>query len=613
MGSRRAAVALAMVLVAGAPFAAAAWGVKGEMEPSTSRDAQDGFMFPGPDQSASSGRRVYFNGFMGTWAYYSTHVSPNAAALRSAIQPYPSEAWAFMGVWKDCNLDGFIGYGDPGLFEYKAELLTLPGGPGFSVCPNEGEIDPRFPFVPEGWIPPHNDGKWVHEFIPIGWLNQPASVDLNPWVINDTDNRVWADYGLPESRQALVCSVDPAPRGTYRSTGGFLAYADCLNGYKATATINQLAEAFPVLAPISFADKPMGHQGESRSILNVKNPWGQESDAALVSAWSCGPDPLLATKDPTWNGESGPTHVGVGNPLPAGDRTLWANLSDDDGWVGFRLTSVTSGAFVRYNVSTPRAPPGVDPAGSPSGTVNETEAGLDACDRDDPHSRVLAAGDQNAPYALEGNAIVQGATRVATDFALHYELGRSRAGPQTLTGRGAPPDMGVKLTGRESCFNTGVLYSFWCYDGLWRDVALSDATRVASSPNPYADRTTLSPQAVGYYTFYGNVGAGAVSRLNLRFPGTTGSYGAEGCAMSPPTFECDASLWWPGNTVPRTSWLGKDPADANLAPADQRDRPYGVRVGQSYQLRDVDCYDQSVGAARDEGLTWGTVTGTTCV
>ena len=596
MGSARAAVTMVSLLALAAPFATAAWGVKGELEPGTKRDAQDGYMWLAPDQTAGSGRRAYFNGFMGTYAGAATHLSPNLAATGSAIQSYPAEAWALLGVWKDCNEDGYIGFGDQGLWEYRVELLSLPGGPGASVCPNEGPIDPRFPFVREGWVPPHNDGDWVHEFIAIGWRDWRDSVDLNPWNFNDSNSRVWADYGLPETGQTLVCSVDPAPRGTYQSTGGFLAYSDCFTGYKATSGINDAARLAGVPG-VSFADQPMGQQGKSSSALNKQNPWGRQEDASYVSAWDCSRGPLYSLKDPTWNGDSGPTHQGVANPAPSGDRTLWVNFSDRSGNPGFSMTGVTGGVFVNFNVSQPRTVPGANPTGgSAAGTVNDTQSSYGNCRRDDN----TGPGASHAPYTLEGDAVVRGAKRVSNDFVLHYEMGRSRAGPHTLTGKGAPPDWGVKLTGREACYNTGVLYQVWCYDGLWHDGSLSDLTRIGTNPNPYVDREALSPEAVTYVTFYASLGSAATSAYGFRFPGVVGSYGAEGCAQTPATFECDPAQWWPGNTVPRTDWLGPG-------------TPYGVAVGQTYQLRDVDCYDQSVGALRENGLTWGTATGSACL
>ena len=37
-----------------------------------------------------------------------------------------------------------------------------------------------------------------------------------------------------------------------------------------------------------------------------------------------------------------------------------------------------------------------------------------------------------------------------------------------------------------------------------------------------------------------------------------------------------------------------------------------LRESMAFELRDVDCYDQSVGPARQAGVGWGVLSGTSC-
>src|SRR5439155_20516801 len=135
---------------------------------------------------------------VGYWgACVGPSVSPNVGALGTATPLDPYTPMAVLGVWKDCNEDGYIGYGDQGLLEYRSELLALSS----SVCPPRSTpIDPTTGRVPYDWFPSHNDGSWVRELLPIGWDRQGLSItgqpyDLNIYDINDSGARVWADDG----------------------------------------------------------------------------------------------------------------------------------------------------------------------------------------------------------------------------------------------------------------------------------------------------------------------------------------------------------------------------------------------------------------------------------
>ncbi|MDX1612305.1 MAG: hypothetical protein R3185_08040, partial [Candidatus Thermoplasmatota archaeon] len=62
-------------------------------------------MWQGPNQEAKD--RIYFDAIIDTWfAPYTPHANPEGFAVRN----YGFELFhAYLGVWRDCNGDGFIG------------------------------------------------------------------------------------------------------------------------------------------------------------------------------------------------------------------------------------------------------------------------------------------------------------------------------------------------------------------------------------------------------------------------------------------------------------------------------------------------------------------------
>lgn len=140
-----------LVVVPLAESAARSWGVApaAPREPSHALDSPL-FMWQEPNQELAE--RVYFAG-------------NRLAALDGADAGFTTEAW--LGYWRDCNLDGLIQTGP-----YRAELLDdrrlcppmLDGANG----PGDAEHD-------------YNDGVWVTEFHPV-----------------DDEAVVWAEdlYGL---------------------------------------------------------------------------------------------------------------------------------------------------------------------------------------------------------------------------------------------------------------------------------------------------------------------------------------------------------------------------------------------------------------------------------
>lgn len=579
--SRRTVVITAFCALMLALPLGAAWSGKGEYEPSMKRDTLDGWMWPtgdtSPDQTVE---KVYLNGFISQCGQVCTQVNPNVAVLRTAVFTADVNFKALFGVWKDCNGDGAIGFADQGLFEYRSELLFG----ATTICPKVGTPSP----IPANWFPSHNDGEWVREFIPISWYNTLSVVacstcavgnnDKNPYNINDNGARVWADYGLPESAYTPSCPLIPVEAGTYGSTGGLLHEYDCREGYTVTDTFNKVATG--PLAPYSFADNPRD-QAHSNSKANVKNPWGQPTDGSYVQAWDCSKAQL------------------ANQPLG---------------------TDPVYGDFWYANVSAPKVPPTVSTASnnSASGTANALGSGFDECHTSpiDPHDAPSCTpvyntgGYHDHPGAIAANApyieecpVASTPTKVQADDNLIPPGDSTRPAAQTskVLGNGQPPLPADELTGA---------------DGVW--------SANTQWTNPFfLQRYTLQTGPVPH-TFYGYTTPGLYGMTTPK--GATGVYGQEACGTvtgyNPATnWQCDRTKWYInslGNDFDRRdSRLGPDPTPppgtACVSGVDTTGcMRIGARVGDPYNVRDIDCYDQSTQTLRGAGIGYGVATGQKC-
>lgn len=560
--------ALAIALLVALPAAVASWGGKGSAEPDTPYDL--GAMWLESDTNPDPTLRlVYFNGFSGAAPGAGTSVNPNLAQARSAIVPAPFYPVAILGVWKDCNRDGYIGMGDNGALEYPAALLDRT-----DVCP---------PVTAGPLVKPyqvHNDGRWVQELTPIGYddvRNEPSGdVDSDPRNYNDTGARVWADWGVPDSPPAPPCALLTMYRGSLHSTGGVLAWLDCHDRYYLTQTVNE-ATTMAGQPELGFSDVPPDQADRSASPLNARNPYGEASDEPMARVFDCSaPAENVAVRDPTGGMLH---HVEVGP-------------------VSFNLTD-SEDRFVHTDVRNPS--PTLPDGGSVAGSVNETQAATSDCDRGNPGETVDVDGkpdgsDASLPYFLEGStrAPSRFAPRTQSDFVLAFEEGDRRSGIAMLAGRWS------------SDGNTGA----FAITGMWSGVS---ATRL--EPAAYLDRENPGASPVNHITYYAYVSPQLAFVEKLTLPSGGGTYGAATCATSEPVFECDASRWWRDDegrdAMPRDARLGSE-AGAPTVARQSPETELGVRVWHAYSLRDVDCLDFSASPAREAGVHWGALTATSC-
>ena len=540
---RRTVLVIALALATITPSVALAeWRGRGFYEPDTERDVLGGWMFANPDVSPS-GSRVYFSAYGGQSAGSHTPLNPNSALLGTQIMPYPTVVSALLGVWKDCNKDGYVGIAEGIGF---AQWPASDNGVYSTEDVNDllGEDDPGVPIVrthtfgsdasynamllttldvcPPGT--PHNDGVAVREYMGIG-----PRIDADEvFPIEDNAARVWGDFGYPEDSAQASCALNPRPRGTYQSTGGFLRFSDCFLNWRITGAVNDVA-AQTGLSMLSFGDAPHNRPDQSGSVLNQPNPWGHEDDDAYVQAFDC-------SAPVEHHDDTGMTHVGVDDPtggqlsgpqqVPGvvtitifnkDTHRLWiANVSDEDHDI-----------FVAGGPTAPQANPG----GSMGGTVNETteaQSGTGSCDRNDD-AGVVGSGE--IYEAEEGNLEGTASKRVQTD---HW-------------------------------FSPSFDEEYW-----------QGALGYVASRNPYVNRDNLQPWGAVVVSIYAYVSPAPGLTFASAATGVYGSPHCSGATEITGAFNCDADQWYRGPN-------GEDIAS-----------DWQMRVGASYHALDVDCYDAAV-------------------
>lgn len=521
-------VLLAAVLLA--PLGASTWSLNGAHEPDTPQDVEGYRMFLDPDTSPG-GMRVYFNAML-VDANGLTWMNPNLGALHSRIAPAGRmSATAWLGVWKDCNKDGYVGHVETALMEYRNEILL-----DKSVCP-----------VGSMW----NHHTWVSEFIHIGPEGQPPNSASFPRLITDPEAYVWGDFGRPGNANEIHydCPQSSFPRGSFDSTGGLIAALDCRLGYNLARSVNDASADLGL--PLAF-DDPVHPDRDCDHPLNVQldtygNSWCDNGDAGTIDG-NAG-DPAFTV----WDCSNGPTDgyaVDVRDPTaPPGQtgalsRVAGFGITDDDGTYGWRPVegNASNGIYLQVREIAPVSPI----VGNPDGSVYEgyQHASDPQCDVGDASNDGLGEGVLGAPPDPATNPT--DGKRMA-DFNMGFNA------PCCLgTHQGYPASAGVRGVG----------------SGPW------DADAGATyDPPTYLGGTVrtgdLAPAGGLWFTFYARLGPGTFARGVGVPPAGTGYYASETCGSNDggihQGWNCDVSLWG-GRAVP----------------------------GLTYHLRDTDCHDGEI-------------------
>lgn len=585
---RQLILVLATALSLLATTASATWSSQGGIEPDYPDDVTARLMFPDPDADPSPAHnQVYFNVVREPeWS----GVNPNVAATGSHFAPpgFNSPA-GWLGTWKDCNGDGYIGMAESAIVEYRSELIN--GGT---------------PMCPAGTL--HNKDGWVYEFI---WIIDGArerEVDHIARYWNDSTVKMWGDSGRPPATRPLansggggVCFVNP-PVGFFSSTGSMIDYADCLLDRAIAETITQLDEG----ELCEDADLDESTPETCLPALNTglgfedtENP--QCSESALnqkIGIWE--PAPECPDRYPGYTGllERYPEDDPSGNQRRAFHVWDCEGTQRQDVRDPRNESSILATAYVPGGVS-----PGVDGGGSVYEGANSTTA----CDP-----------SRAAPYANPEAEVEQADAKVNPQYVFQYrgpvQTSNLRKGAfcgVTVSGQPVTPPPSTPVTDERGCTQTALLNSD-TPQGLgvriphtqgrtgplyYSNIATAQTVpfpTVVTRGTPSKDEPTNFSVAGAnpyFYTYYASI-----AETGLVLPGGEGTYGIEWCGSDTDGvfggFDCNADHWFEleyGGTAEPTS----------------AGRRIGARPGDAYNLRDIDCMDGSVAGQFAPGVGLG--------
>lgn len=272
------ALSLALTLMF-ASTATAQWYMHGGYEPDTPYDTRDWIW---QDAPGSATDRVYFGVISGYNAavisFGKPTINPNVGLLRTHVEtPTLEVQHGFLGVWVDCNGDGYMGLAESALREYSSALL----GNSARCPPHTGPTT--------SWLPgQYNYNGWVSEYIPI--VDAAINFDARTYV--DPAARVWGDFDEPDKRPIeRNCPTTSFPRGGLSTSGGILNYFDCRMDIYGPANLAFGAIGDP--AALSFADEDDGNSGRLGQFW-VYGP--HDSQNAGVKTVDCSEAPIVSVQ-----------------------------------------------------------------------------------------------------------------------------------------------------------------------------------------------------------------------------------------------------------------------------------------------------------------------------
>jgi len=465
------AVAMAVAFIT-APLAAAEWKAFGGYEPDSRYDDADfnHLLKPSEHQAEGKANPLYFNAYlMGRPGFGGGALNPNNAITKSQATFYTSNMWhALLGLWTDCNGDGYVGIAETAAREYRSELLTAAQ---LAACPSAHKIETK--------AAGRTVGILIVEFITVAKEGNGIQDSRS---IVDPDAMIWGDVGKPFPNPGDVEFYTPelrcaggttaGPKGSWEKTGSALNNLECSTGRRGIAVWNTvvptvLGEQYRFTG--EHYDQP-GHPVAEREFF------GNDDRKNTYVAWAnCDAGPVVDLKP------LGSDRAGHG-PRP------------------------------------PRSNPQVNTNGNFAGTFNDTyESAIQNC-------KTQAQGDPSKDYDREFYEFIECASvkcglkrgKVYADYNLIYrEMSRSAipCGPATQS-----QDCGIPALNGILGSSTFGANSFW---------SATDGAGGPSSTYNTRDLAEGKLTRASYYTFYANVGANTLARGDT--PGGASEYGAAFC------------------------------------------------------------------------------------
>ncbi|HET6403246.1 MAG TPA: hypothetical protein VFH78_01260 [Candidatus Thermoplasmatota archaeon] len=536
----RTLIAILTTALLALPAASATWYFAQSYEPSTEYDTEL-WMFQDPPPVTE--QRVYFAAESHYLFALGPYISPNVGLLHSRIEVSNGEHHsAMLGVWRDCNGDGYVGAAETAVREYPASLLLSE-----EACP--ATTGPA-----NGWTAgAHNYNGWVSELIPIG-RDGLIAVDRRMYL--DDDVRVWGDYHRPdEAPFHRPCPLSPQPRGTYQSTGGAINFVDCRADIIGLMNIAFAETGDPLNLRFSDTDDarsgPLGQiqtfgpeDSEQRTLtvwdcssrtrvgdeLN-KTPLGPLAPAAVHNLEFAEAEPKLERTDDPLRGVAATYNHTFEGVMVAGGTGRNCDTSDD---FGHDFYSTTCPTFV-YCVG------------------EDDFNGINPKDKREAHFNMrFDSGQRGIQSAILGpRDPIFGTGGIAADGGLRWGGG-----------------------------GTWSVGSYW----LTKPGFGTIRTHLQDPSN-----ATVEPAGGLYFTWYAYVPENLTAR-GFKLPGGEGVYASWHCGSNTSGvhngFNCNKALWY------------LNPTGTPSCPtcAAELERHELALPGDPYNLRDVDCYDGGIGA-----------------
>lgn len=579
-----------------------AWsGFAGMSEPNTKWDTA-AFMPQRPNQAPVE--KVYFNGMVISAgpAGYSREIELDGG---NTLTPDGYYFVGVLGYWRDCNRDGYIGakvlpasYGN--FATYPRAVVTIDE----RLCPLGTAYNPvnKFTSQPDAFI---DEFRWIGPLagcdpyeagcpgnnipgaklcIPPSNPNSPVCLRLefsptdDPSDVTDNTSKVWADWSYPGGAHVYDIGYTTQSPGTYETSHGTMTYVD-----------DVLGRAFSQSLGDTWTDAP--NVGEC----------DDTPELAGGPTQTCGLYPLYQVKRLANDGNA---EIGEGNnPSPLvqvfdTENDSGGSQSDNpcDDFVSQYVdvhgipVGVSGGtlhvAYVGLADVDPRVHPNFLVEGSVAGTYGNVLAGTNATNINNKYGE--CGSDDTATAQLESNARDSEFVhrKPADNLSFVRDSRQHVLGPygfdnldvDVLSTMNGPQSVILQSTNGGSFFQT-FGGPGWFGRARW----------LATPP-----RHGWGYTSVAHATFYADVTNQGLSRAGAiassALPGgvqNRHTYGAEFCT----TFTTGPSNVNPANDweCSVAEWRQKrqldDPANTN---------PQRPILGDRYDLRDVDCFDNTV-------------------